>query len=527
MRKLRYGLLTLGLGVLTLAACSQAAQSTSTPQESSTSSSTQSTSTQVEEKIGLSSETYAFEKEYFYEDYNKRSLDDVTRQGIKTFNSKDDIVFDAITYEELVDIFESEGNYLILFGGSWCHNTRAAVPFINQYAKEYDIDTIYNFDFYLDGTNSNTHVRNTNQTDPTRVTPGVEYNYLYGELVTKYLTNLTDYVEYKTGTPSSLTYTNNENINVNVAKVQVPFLFLYNKDNAVSHSEGTGTPNEAGKYPIVYGFEEMIDLDENGVYLYDRNVAKENRTYYTNEYKARLKGIFDFISTNNITLSKYTDVDYIKTVYNGKSNTEIFTSNDKVNIKPVTYRQLTWLLEHEGDSVILLGGTWCPNTQATIKLTNDYAVKNNVIVYNFDTKLDSGLAKKYWNYANDLHIRDTSNSFVRLYTDLIEKYLTNIVTLYDVNAPESYKSISYTNSDGNVVKVKKLQVPYLLSYNKDHKDSDGDIAPITAYFEKMLTLNSAQEDYVYSEANYAAAKAGTFNVIKSFLKSINKESKEI
>ena len=520
MKSLKYGLLMLGLGLFTLTSCNNQKPEQDPSQEEGGSS-------QQVEKIGLSNDTYNFEKEYFFDDYNTKSLEDEARQGIKTFNNKDDIVFDAITYEELVDIFESEGNYLILFGGSWCHNTRAAAPFITQYTKEYNINTIYNFDFYMDGATSNTHIRNTNQSDPSRVTPGVEYNYLYGELVSKYLTNLTDFVEYQTGTPSSLTYTNNENIDVNVAKVQVPFLFLYNKDNTVNHSEGLGTPNSNGKYPIVYGFEEMIDLDDKGVYLYNRNVAKADRTYYTDEYKTRLKVIFDFIKNNNITLNAYTDGDYIKTVYNSKSNTEIFNANDKINIKPITYRQLNWLLNHEGESVILFGGTWCPNTQATIKLTNDYAVKNNVIVYNFDTKLDSGLATKYWNYSTDLHIRDTNNSFVRLYTDLIEKYLTNIITIYDVNATESYKSISYTDAEGKVVKVKKLQVPYLLSYDKDNKDKDGDIAPVTSYFEKMLTLKSDQDDYVYKDSNLSEAKAGTFNVFKTYLEAVKKEAKEI
>ena len=39
-------------------------------------------------------------------------------------------------------LFEQEGNYLVLFGGSWCHNTRAASEYINDYANEYGIDTI-------------------------------------------------------------------------------------------------------------------------------------------------------------------------------------------------------------------------------------------------------------------------------------------------------------------------------------------------------------------------------------------------
>ena len=478
-------------------------------------------------KTDLSDLNYEFEKEYFYSDYNEKSLADTTRQGIKTFEKKDDIVFDAITYEELVGILESEGNYLILFGGSWCHNTRAAVPFINDYANQYGIKTIYNFDFYLDGTNSNTHIRNTTPTDPSRVTPGTEYNYLYGELVSRYLTNLTDFVEYKTGSNSSVNYTNSSSEVVNVAKLQVPFLFLYNKDNKVNNSGTEGTYNSKGTFPIVYGFEEMIDLDKDGVYKTTRVDGQSVKQYQTEEYKTRLKTIFDYIKDNNIKLSNYEDSKYVKSFYNLKSNKTIFNENDKINIKILTYRQLIWLLNQEGNSVILLGGTWCGNTQATIKTINEYAVKNNVIIYNFDTKLDGGYAKKYWSYTNDLHIRDTANSFVKLYTNLIEQYLTNIVTLYDVNDAASYKHIEYKDENGCVVKVKKLQVPYLLSYNKDAKDSDGFKAPITSYYEEMLVLNETSADYVYSDSNYLSVKTNTKNVINTYLKTNNKEALDI
>lgn len=464
---------------------------------------------------GLSSLDYEFEKEYFYYDYNEKSLADTNRQGIETFKNKEDIVFDAITYEELIDIFESDGTYLILFGGSWCHNTRAAVPFITDYAKEYGITKIYNFDFYMDGANSNTHIRNTNPTDPAKATPGTNYNYMYGELVSKYLTNLTDYVEYKTGSNSSVNYTNSNKEVVNVAKVQVPFLFLYNKDNTIDNSgiENGGTKNTKGTFPIVYGFEEMVDLDKDGVYVKKSNV----KTYITNEYKERLKVIFDYIKDNKIGLSNYDDSKYIKKFYNLKSGKEIFKDNDIINIKPITYRQLIWLLNQDKDSIIFLGGTWCPNTQATIKTTNDYAVKNKVVVFNFDTKLDSGYVKANWGYSTDLHIRDTQNPFVRLYTDLIEKYLTNIKTLYDVNLEASYAHIDYTNSDGEIVKVKKLQVPYLLSYNKNAKDEDGFIAPITSYYEEMLVLNDTSESYVYNDINYKSVKDNTYNVINRYL----------
>lgn len=509
--KLKKTLLTiLSTGVLALAACSNKGKET--------------------KKVvpGADEETYSLEQEYFYQAYNEKSLADTSRQGIETFVSKD-IVFDAVTYEELVDIFESEGNYLILFGGSWCHNTRAAAAYINEYAHEYNIDTIYNFDFYLDGESTSTHIRNTNQSDPTKVTAGVEYNYLYGELVSRYLTNLDDYVEYKSTTSSALTYTNSEGIDVTVAKAQVPFLFLYNKDNTVNNaSSSTAGEYADSKYPIVYGFEEMVDRDADGVYVYERNTSGERvKKYITDEYKGRLKNIFEYIDSNDITLSDYNDSLYYKHLYNQKSSKTIFAENEEINLSVLTYHQLVWTLKSEGDYLIYLGGSWCPNTQASIKTTNDYAVKNDVTIYNFDTKLDSGYAKKYWGYSKDAHIRDTSNSFVRLYTNLIELYLPNIETLYDVNAEESYKSIQYTNDEGQVVKVKKLQVPYLLAYNKDNLDADGFKAPVYASYEEMLTLNEGASDYVYSETNYASIKSNTGNVVGKYLEKKNKELIEI
>ena len=523
MKKILKYIAFAALGVLGLAGCDK--KNNSTLENNNTNNNGENnTNTPVVENIDLSDLNYNLEKEYFYSDYNEKSLADTNRQGIKTFETKDDIVFDAVTYEELVGLLESDGYYLILLGGSWCHNTRAAAPFINDFAKQYGIKTIYNFDFYLDGTNSKTHIRNTTPTDPTKATPGTEYNYLYGELVSKYLTNLSDYVEYKTNSRSSVNYTNASDEVINVAKLQVPFLFLYNKNNTVNNSGlDAPTTNANNTFPIVYGFEEMIDLDANGVY----KTSGGQKTYFTEDYKTRLKTVFDYIKDNNISLNEYSDAKYIKDFYNLKSNTQIFAENDKINLKTLTYRQLIWLLNQEGNSIIFLGGTWCGNTHASVKTTNDYAVKNDVVIYNFDTKLDSGYAKKYWNYKNDLHIRDTANSFVNLYTDLIENYFTNIVTLYDVNDEASYKHIEYTNSQGEIVKVKKLQVPYLLSYNKDAKDADGFNAPITSYYEEMLVLSETSQAYVYSDTNYASIKTNTKNVVNTYLKTKNKEAKDI
>ena len=141
-----------------------------------------------------SAETQNLQKAYYNSDY--------------AYLEDPDSVFSSLTLEEAIYLFRQEGNYLLLLGGSWCGNTTPVIGYIDQVAKEYGIDTIYNLDFRLDGTNRASHIRETNgaSADGT-VLPGSLYNYLYGELVTNYLVNLNDYVEYQVDTESALTYT--------------------------------------------------------------------------------------------------------------------------------------------------------------------------------------------------------------------------------------------------------------------------------------------------------------------------------
>ena len=473
------------------------------------------------------------EQEFFYNDYNAKSNADTSRQnGVDTFENKD-IVFDAVTYEELIYLLQQEGNYLILLGGSWCHNTRAAATYINQFAHQYGITKIYNFDFYLDGETSSTHVRVTNPSEGTTKNAGQEYNHLYGELVSRYLTNLTDWVEYKEGSASSVNYTNANGEVVNVAKVQVPFLFLYNKDNTTRSAYDLQTKTvvsaqaeEGKKYPIVTGFEEMVDRDDQGVYTttYEKNedgtFKKDangkyvtSKNYITDEYKARLKRVFDYIKDNNVQLSTYSDAQYIRQAYNEKSGREIFAADKQINYQVLNYRQFNWLLQQEGDYIILFAGTWCGNTQAIIDIVNDYAIQNNVTVYTFDTKLDGGYARKYWttstsaNRYADAHIRENNKTLTPLYANIITNYLTNIVTLNDQQTPPV--KISYTVGE-ETISVNRLQVPFFFSYNKDHKEGES-AAPIIKSLEKMLVFGrSSEEDF----AEYKTNTAAVFDSIK-------------
>ena len=227
---------------------------------------------------------------------------------------------------------------------------------------------------------------------------------------------------------------------------------------------------------------------------------------------------------SNVKLNTFSNADYIRLAYNEKAGQEIFAPDEQINIRPITYKQLTWLLDQEGSYLILLGGSWCGNTRAVIKIINDYAVKNHVAVYNFDTKLDGGYPRAFWDYAKDLHIRDNSNEFVGLYVDLVSEYFPNIETEYAI---DSENNIFTVNDEGETVTVNKLQVPYFLAYTKGLEDDIGHFVPITAYHEQMLTLNEDQDDYVYSDENYAAYTAGTYAVIRSYADQLGIEAADL
>lgn len=422
-------------------------------------------------------------------------------------------VFESITWEEAVYLFEQEGNYLILLGGSWCGNTTAVIDYINDAAKAAGVDTIYNLDFRLDGTDGETHVRETN----TSSKKGAAYNYLYGELVTRYLTNLGDWVEYTADSESALTYTNSEGVDVTVPKVQVPFLFVYNKDNTVNNA---GESEDGQTYPVVYGFEKMLYRDiGGGDELYSSYSTQDDSTKITDYTDQLNEAVFSHIGSGDgkLTLSSFTDADYIRLAYNQRAGTDIFEEDEQINIETVTYKQLEWLLGQDGNYLFLFGGAWCGNTQAVIGIINDYAVANDVTVYNFDTKLDGGYAKKYWGYENDLHIRDSKNEFASLYVDLVNTYLKNIETEYTIESG-NYISYEAAAEDGTVSEViaNKLQVPYFFAYNKNIVDNDGHDTPILGYVEKMYVLDETRESYIGNETNYADYTQAAFAVISAY-----------
>lgn len=144
-----------------------------------------------------------------------------------------------VTYPELLHALDltkdNDTNFVVLFGGTWCHNTRAVLKDINAQAQDNDVRTVYNLDLVLDGgtvngTNGGTnplHVRdNANSGAVTNFRP----SYVYGDLVRKYLRNVI--TEYDPNSGNRVSYYPGGDTNAFpdvVRKLQVPFLVNYQR----------------------------------------------------------------------------------------------------------------------------------------------------------------------------------------------------------------------------------------------------------------------------------------------------------
>jgi thiol-disulfide isomerase/thioredoxin len=146
-----------------------------------------------------------------------------------------------VTYPEIVDLLKNgaqDANAVILFGGTWCPNTRPVLPAINKYAQENNVQ-VFNFDTVLDGgtvggsttqASDPLQTRNTVNNGSSAANAFANPTFLYGDLVTQYLTNIkTQYTTTGTGANPTSYYAGGDNTGTKLLarKLQVPFVIGY------------------------------------------------------------------------------------------------------------------------------------------------------------------------------------------------------------------------------------------------------------------------------------------------------------
>lgn len=186
------------------------------------------------------------------------------------------LVYEHVTYHQLKQILASDGNYAILFGGSWCPNTQAVIKYINEYAKRYQVDKIYFFDTKLDAgvtvaepdnNSGGTYPANPHGNEELQIRlTGHPYANLYVDLVNTYLTNIK--TENNTAAkPSVISYIDASGVKVSGDRLQVPYLFTYSKNN--KDAAGNSAPI-LGHVELMYSWTNIqpgyVDTRYPGVY---------------------------------------------------------------------------------------------------------------------------------------------------------------------------------------------------------------------------------------------------------------------
>jgi hypothetical protein len=154
-----------------------------------------------------------------------------------TNGDEDDFRIQSITYPELIDILDSEGDFLILFGGTWCHNTAAIIKQTAEYARRYGIKKVYNFDFSLDSTGNSgsldKHIRDNAFRTVNGSSLQTRPSYLYGRVLERLANAKTQYKvladEPGTQSTSPVKYVVGGEEKL-ARKIQVGHLLSYDKD---------------------------------------------------------------------------------------------------------------------------------------------------------------------------------------------------------------------------------------------------------------------------------------------------------
>jgi hypothetical protein len=364
-------------------------------------------------------------------------------------------VFESVTQERLLDILASEGNYYIIFGGPEHSTTQSVLATINEQAKANGITKIYHFDPYVDG-------YQIDITDQDTVFKGNN----------KSVSELWDRI--KAALP--------ENPEINNFKGEDTLLFAFE--------------NKGGQKKITKFFKQKDGIKAPGPKNISEEIAKVFKDKDGKVVQASERTDFEFFSRNYNGSASFVEQRQDRSENRLGAPVEIFTEDEKENfpLHQVNFNELINILQSPGQHYIFFGTSWCHNTQAIIGSVARKAQANGIqTVYVYDTTLgnqltfDSEDINKVVGTSSAFNTRNNANAngnnnISYLYGELA-KLLGNFRT--ENNSKQNNSIAYYPNGDlsGTITSVKpwesaeegtvqnaiRLQLPFLIGYNKDEQ----------------------------------------------------------
>ncbi len=475
------------------------------------------------------------EKEYIFHNYQYLQKEFSPIYGV---NSAADVVIQPVYLDELCYVLSSPGTHVVLFGGTWSDKTQNVMDRINYFAKKNNVNTVYTFDFRADGHSEDSNIKEDITSQESYIGPGkkksvgcANCNYIYGELVTRHLTNLNDWVSGKIGSGDDITYLNLYQDAITVPNLHEPFLFVFNKDNKIDYSE-MPHHQESEFYPILGALELDAFRGADGLLYQDISCTLPDP-----EFDLRLqKVIFDKIGESGI--AQYSHSDYMFEAYQKNERGHAFKTEDafqkgeQINLQPVTLAQFLWMLDQKGTFLFLFAGPWCANSQAGVATVNDYAVANHVRVYVLDTRYDGKHAIDFWKYPRLNEMTDSHPTLKPISFEIWENRLPGAPVLSKVRranlAYHGSLTMDYTDPEGTKHSIIPVDAPYLIACNMQATDSQNSPTPVLAACNHGgIELINCMKSYVYAKPNYRLYTAGVYKVFSAYCDDLNLEVKDI
>ncbi len=475
-------------------------------------------------------------KEYMLEEFPLLKSEYSPRFGAADASQ---VVLKPVYFDELMYVLNAPGTHVILFGGAWSRLTRGIIDRVNYYAREHGVEQVYLFDFRADGADAQTSFKSDLTEQETYDGPDkkesvacANCNFIYGELVSRYLTNLNDWVEEKIGTEDEITYLNVYQDAVTVPNLSEPFLFVYNKDNKVNNST-TPHEKEGETFPIVSAMEitELRGAD-------DKMYRDEKCRTEAEGFDERMEALFASVGPEGAV--SYTDADYLFDAFKQNERGHAFKTEDcfkkdeAINIEPIALPQLLWMLKQNGTFLFLFAGAWCANSQGGIATVNDFAVANHVRVYMLDTRLDGKYPIDFWGYPRQNELSLSHAALQKYSFEIWEKRLPGAPILLSRRKTglawldRRSTTVDYVDEEGEKHSILPINLPYLIACDLKKKDANGYPQPVLAGCNHGgIELINCKESFVYSKPNYRLYTAGVYSVMDAYCRNVGIEPEDI